>query len=457
MTLPRISEAVEDYVAHSFMKEKGYMVDMVSHSAFVLDAYKGGLLHDSDLQQLSIYPNGYGLNIVTRRAAARAAARLDIIPDQAVPDADRRSRILASPRVDIPFAANLTLSCIEEGLLHESTITPVMELGPECGYELVTASEKALGALLLKEQREERVLYQDGVHTEEVIGTCIEGQQFHLESYSMDFFRLNLPQDIDDDFFGVNILLFKTLDALSHYCVPFHTPASWMGKDGVYTYHVGEAYEALKERIKTSTRDELVDFLTDLNCDGVQFETFALGFDGDGPHDEDAVEHACDLLLDMHELENNFAYRLAYGPETTEATRKAEMEAMQLQAKEMIGNGSSHERVLVAIMGALETCIDLVEHHFPIHGQQFPGSEEEGIGFFETILVVVEDRMMGLFEESENGFNSCAENCGHIHIGLPLESRELVAQTTIPIIKRTQQCLAHLRQIQISLEVPPNA
>jgi hypothetical protein len=113
--------------------------------------------------------------------------------------------------------------------------------------------------------------------------------------------------------------------------------------------------------------------------------------------------------------------------------------------------------LLVALCATLQTCIELADHHFPLHGQRFPGSEEDGIGLFETILVIAEDRMPHLFEEAEEGFNSCAENCADIYIGLPLESREVVAQVTIPIIKRTNQCLAHLRQIQLSLEVNPHA
>jgi hypothetical protein len=322
---------------------------------------------------------------------------------------------------------------------------------------LLKAADKALGSLLPMDQRMSRQVFIDGVESEEVIGMSIVGQELHLESWDMNVFRLSLPKVIDDAFLDVNILLFKVLDALSHFGVPFHTPASWMGKDGVYTHHIGEAYEALKERIQTSTRDELADYLTDLNCDEVGFETFAFGMEGEGPHDEETIEHACNLLIDMHELETTFNYRLSYGPDTTEATRKAEMEAMLFQTREIIANGSAYERLLLAIASAFETCIELVNHHFSIYSQQFPGSEEEGIGFYETVVVLIEDRMMELFEESERGFNSCAENCGSIHVRLPLESQEVVAQTTIPIIKRTQQCLAHLRQIQLSLEETPNA
>lgn len=457
MTPPRISEAVEDYIANTFMRDKGYMVDMESHSAFCLAAYEGGLLHDSDLQQLSVYPNGYGLNVITRRAAARAAALLDIIPTQAVPDADRRVRDMAKTAIDVPFVASLSLTCIEQGLLQVSEIAPLLEQGPECGHDLLKAADKALGTLLPMDQRMSRQVFIDGVESEEVIGMSIVGQELHLESWDMNVFRLSLPKVIDDAFLDVNILLFKVLDALSHFGVPFHTPASWMGKDGVYTHHIGEAYEALKERIDTSTREELADYLTDLNCDEVGFETFAFGMEGEGPHDEETIEQACNLLIDMHELETSFNYRLTYGPDTSEATRKAEMEAMLFQTREIIANGSAYERLLLAIAGAFETCIELVDDHFSIYSQQFPGSEEEGIGFYETVVVLVEDRMMELFEESERGFNSCAENCGSIHVRLPLESQEVVAQTTIPIIKRTQQCLAHLRQIQLSLEVTPNA
>lgn len=456
MTVPRVSEAVQDFVAREFMENTGYVVDFAGHSAFCLEAHKGGLLQESDLNQLNLYPNGYGLHIVTTRAANRSAARVDIKFEQAVPDAAARVLTLAKPLVDVPFAANLTLACIELGLLHDSAVAPLVAQGPDCGQELLSNCNDSLGALLAKQQRYSRVT-EDDADGHLVLETAIAGQTFRIESTGMCVFYLNLPETIEGDFVEVNVLLFKTLDALSHYGVPFHTPASWMGKDGVYSHILGEAYEELKERIKSYSRAELFDYLIDLDCDEATFETYALSLEGQGPHDEDTVERACDLLLEMAELEAHFSFRLDYSQGSTDAHRKLEMQAMRSQAQELIDNGSTYERLLSALSNALATCIELADDHFFIGGQQFPGSEEDGIGLFETILVVIEDRMANLFDEAEQGFNLQAENCAEIYTALPLESREVVAQTTVPIIKRTQQCLAHLRQIQLSLEVTPNA
>lgn len=456
MTVPRISEAVQDFVARDFMESTGYMVDFVGHSAFCLEAHKGGLLHESDLNQLNLYPNGYGLHIVTTRAANRSAARVDIKFEQAVPDAAARVLTLAKPLVDVPFAANLTLACIELGLLHESAVAPLVAQGPDCGQELLSNCNDSLGALLAKQQRYSRVT-EDDADGNVVLDTSIAGQTFRIESTGMCVFYLNLPETIEGDFVEVNVLLFKTLDALSHYGVPFHTPASWMGKDGAYTHTLGEVYEELKERIQSYSREQLFDYLMDLDCDEATFETYALGMEGEGPHDEEIVDRACDLLLEMAELESHFSFRLDYSEGSTDAHLKVEMQAMRSQVQELIDNGSAHSRLLVALADALETCIDLSDRHFFIGGQQFEGSESDGIGLFETILVVVDDQMNTLFDEAEQAFNCHAENCAEIYTALPLESREVVAQTTVPIIKRTQQCLAHLRQIQLSLEVTPNA
>ncbi|WP_429380434.1 hypothetical protein [Pseudomonas laurylsulfatiphila] len=447
---------MQDLVARDFMEHKGYLVDFVGHSAFCLEAHKGGLLHESDLNQLNIYPNGYGLHLTTTRAVNRSAARLDIKLEQAVPDAAARVLTLAKPLVDVPFAANLTLACIELGLLHESAVAPLVAQGPDCGLELLSSCNDSLGSLLAKQQRFSRVT-EDDADGNVVLETSIAGQTFRIESTGMSVFYLKLPETIEGDFVEVNVLLFKTLDALSHYGVPFHTPASWMGKDGVYTYSLGEVYAELKERIQSYSREELFDYLIDLDCDEATFETYALGMEGEGPHDEETVDRACDLLLEIAELENHFSSRLDYSEGSTDAHHKAEMQAMRSQVQELIDNGSAHSRLLLALADALETCIDLSDHHFFIGGQQFEGSESDGIGLFETILVVVEDRMSTLFDEAESAFNCHAENCAEIYTALPLESREVVAQTTVPIIKRTQQCLAHLRQIQLSLEGTPNA
>jgi len=61
----------------------------------------------------------------------------------------------------------------------------------------------------------------------------------------------------------MRVLLFKTLDAMSRYLLPFHTPLSFLGQDCYFNHMVGEAYNEMADRLQHETRDEIRALLLD--------------------------------------------------------------------------------------------------------------------------------------------------------------------------------------------------
>ena len=60
-------------------------------------------------------------------------------------------------------------------------------------------------------------------------------------------------------------------------------------------------------------------------------------------------------------------------------------------------------------------------------------------------------------QDALEAFNADLEEVSEVAAKLPLDSGELVSQITIPVIERTNQCLALLRRIQLCLEAEKNA
>jgi hypothetical protein len=97
----------------------------------------------------------------------------------------------------------------------------------------------------------------------------------------MNRYELKLPSPAVEEFQEVGVFLFKALDAMTTYLIPFHTPSSFMGVYSYDNYGYAEAYGEIKERIQSSTHEELTRYLMDTPEEEFPFETYAMGFEGD--------------------------------------------------------------------------------------------------------------------------------------------------------------------------------
>lgn len=459
-TIPHVSAAVQSGIAEMFMRDFGYLVDHQGHSVFCLEAVKGGLAHDSDLRHLTNYPNGYGLHLVTGEVVRKVQSRVVFTSADALADAPRLVRNLERQFTEVSYAAGLAVAVTEAGLLRDSDLAPLIALGSDCGYELLMAVTDAVDALWPHAQRQCRNVLNGVEHCHTPFETEINGTNIYMLANERNCFYLDWPE-VTDGFLEMHILLTKTLDAMSHYLVPFHTPASALGLWGQYGHGVSETYEAVQDDIEGMNREEIAEFLL------AQENPDELGWLGmelaESEGDDDVLERSAALLFEMADVERNFSYRLTYGEEITDAMRLIEMTELLSQAQEIIRAGSEHSRLAEALCEALKACIDRAPTHVgvseliaacnPEDAEQV-GFENSPDRFFDCIWVLADERHEALHDSALDGFNADMDECGHQPSAvLPLANSALVARVTQPILERTNQCLALLRQIQLSLEV----
>lgn len=451
---PRITEAVRDGIADLFMRTTGYLVDMKGHSAFCLEAQRGGFLTPGDLNALTLYPNGYGLHLLTKAVVAKAERCIKVDREQFLSRSQRQDLVdrLAVPFVDLGRASRIALACAEAGLITNETLAPVLSRVVDSGAELENVAEEALDRLLPEEQRLSRNLFDGEPDEYCVVETYIDGDYFFLNATERNVFLLDLPK-CDDDFLPVHVLLFKTLDAMSSCLIPFMTPAHTVGPNGMFCYGIGEVYEALSELVDLSDEDATIAFLTNLDDASCpcELEYVGLSFydraEGEA-FDPDMVERAATMLCEMHDVQSNYGY----GIEGGQQGRERDIKQLIVEAQDSLLAGSKYQALLQVLKEALEICLQENAVGNTFHQSNHVGSAESGCGFFDTVWVEVRDRFPNLSAEALDWFNANAQECADICIGLPIDSAEVLAHTTIPIIERTQRCFALLRRIQLSLE-----
>lgn len=465
LTIPKVTAAVQRGISAIFMRERGYLVDHQGHSAMCLEALEGGLLNDSDLSPLEHYPNGYGLHLVTKKLVKGIESRIAFTRDGALPDASRLDYELSRELVDITYASGIALAVAEAGLLHDSVLAPIISLGSDCGYDLLNAAKSALDTLWPEAQRQSRNVSEGKVYTYSPFSVTISGNELHLDALDRNCFYLSWPE-LTQDFLEMHILLSKTLDAMSTYIMPFHTPASAFGCWGQYSFAVSESYEGVKDEITGKSQKEILEYLTQLeDHSDLGWLAEDLEPDTDDDSETDAFERVAASLWQMDDVERNFKYRLA--PGVDDDSRKAELSDLLCQAQEISVSDNKHSALAGVLVDALDACLRRVDGHtaidslIPSNGDEDDedsgGYETSPNRFFDCVWVLADERHERLHVDAVQSLNVEVEEYGPGSAVLPLSSGELVAQVTIPIMERTNECLALLRRIQLSLEEPTNA
>ncbi|MBB3105267.1 hypothetical protein [Azomonas macrocytogenes] len=405
-------------------------MDKQGHAAFCLEAIQGGLIGEDALGWLESYPNAYGLYRLTGEVVAALESRLTLPRQRLFRQKRKLLQHLNAPFFDAQVAASATVQCIEAGLFPVDNVAPLIERGPDCAHELIQTVSKALGAMLVAPE-----------WASDCLAYGLQGELFFLESQRFKDFDLTLPEVMSDDFREINVLLFKTLDAMSHFFVPFHTPATFIGEYSYLNYEIADAYHALAERVKISTHPELVDYLLDTPSHELATDTWAFT-EGD-KFDEDSAYRVAALLIEMHQLVEHTGFQLL-------RYDKAELQTVLLQAEQANGQGGPYTGVLSALVDALRTFLQRVEHHTPINAQDFAGTPNDGLSFFESICVNIAGDFHALYQSAFEGFDSIINGTGYPAIGLPIAGPQMTSQT-LPILQRTAECIAHLTNITTAL------
>lgn len=458
LTIPTANQAVRDGLGELFMRDSGHLVDFKAHSVLCVEALNGGLIQNADLEPLSERADGYALYMVTNRVVKAIESRVRFKAAHLVSDVDAKVQQLARPFADIKYASGIALAVAEAGLLHDSVLAPIIANGPDCGIELLEAAQTALDELWPAPQREERVKEGSKVYTYIPFHTVIDGGFFYFTACERNVFNFNWPE-ITDETLEVHILLCKTLDAMSTYMIPFHMPCSAIGPSAQYSFNASETYEEFRKDIVGRSKDEVISFLRGVeNFDGQDW----LGMELSESDDDETLERVADLLLEMADIETNFTYLLSRDGD--DRVRKAEMFDLRAQLKDLITAADAPYAELYKVLDdALASCIELVDTHKSISEllgdyADAQGDDNYGFGyenspdrFFNCIWVLASGRHNRAEIDGLEAFNAEMQECEAI-VKLPLESGEVVARVTIPIIERTNQCLALLRRIELSLE-----
>ncbi|HHH9441215.1 TPA: hypothetical protein ACP32N_003152 [Pseudomonas aeruginosa] len=423
--------------------EYGHLVDRKSHAAFCLDAYEGGLIGASSLDWLTTYPNDYGLHLVTQDVVGAIETRLSFSKTGLIRGVKRRSKLLGTPTYELQPAAQSTLGCIDAGLFTAEDVADVVGMGPDCAYHLIKKVEQSLIDLATAGCND----------VKEWLSLAVEGPYFVIGAKGMNRYELKLPSPAVEEFQEVGVFLFKALDAMTTYLIPFHTPSSFMGVYSYDNYGYAEAYSEIKERIQSSTHEELTRYLMDTPEEEFPFETYAMGFEGD-ERDESHMEMVAANLMELDDLTRRTHFTLNH---ETGADQPAEIRELIEQVRDAISAGSPYKPVLEAVLKAFETCLPYaVNGDRAISEHEFTGSAEEGLGVFETTAVVIRGEYQYLEEEACAGFDDRVSGVCEICVKLPLE-RGVLPLRTVPILVKTKQCFALLSQINESLEGTPNA
>jgi len=458
LTIPDAHPAIRAGINSQFMLEHGHEIDFRSHSALCIEALKGGLIQQSDLAPLIDAGDGYGLHLVTNRVLRAVESKVAFRVTEAITDPARMVAELAQPFVDITEAATVALAVTEAGLMSATSLRPILAKGPECGFDLQKATVAALDQLWPAINRQERIVDKGNVYTYEPFDTFLSGSHFYLQACERNRFYLNWPE-ITPDFLEIHILLCKTLDAMSHYLVPFHTPASAYGHWGQYSYGPSEGYDEFKERIQGRSREEISEILREEPTEDCEWLEMMLA-----EHGDDESSYIAEIMWQMDDINRNFTYMVGRG--SSAEVRLAEIESLKRQARAS-GNKITQYRTLCdTLHDALEICSKQVDSHQEIasmvHIERDEDSDYESYErspdrFFNCVWVMADERHEALARDALDSFNADLHEVSDVHVRLPLGTVQDISSITVPVLNRTNTCMALLKRIQLSLEDPNDA
>ena len=436
LMLPAVSLAMREAVSTAFETHESYRVDSQGHALLCRDAFDSGLIDAKALEVLAVYPNTYGLHLLTQRAVTAIEQRMLIQKKGLIPGIKKRIRHLSQPFIDEPFVARLTAACIRQELVELADVEPELADGPACVPQLLALCQTALQDVLMTEGEKLRWHFE----------ATIENEKFVL--YASEFNEIDLSIPLDrEDCRELNVLIFKTLDAMSWFLVPFHTPMSFIGPDGVYSHLHSEAYMAMKESLAVWGEAELLDYLKDTPSEDLPFEDWALGLDCEP--DEDAYARAAAILLELHDFDQHCNFRLDH---RTGCDHKAEMQTLIRQIDDSLATAPPYAAVLATLREALEVCIAAAESGFDFNEREFETSAEDSVGFFETLYASVAGVRFSLLEDDAyDHFDGYAQNACGLFVAFPL-SHESLEMQVLPVLRRTQQCLYLLDKLDTVLE-----
>lgn len=432
LSLPHVAQAMRVARATLFSRDKAGVVDLRAHSMLCREALESGLLDDGSAEWLRQYPNSYGLYRLTGELVTRLGRSFVIDGEGLFPHRDRLLQRLETRYVDPVETASYALAAIDAGLVTVDTLTPHITAGPEGAGKILKVIEDTLS---------NRIKLPDALGKPYSYG--IQDGHFCLESNWFASFELNVPKSLE-----LRVLLFKTLDAMTRFLLPFHTPMTFLGPYSYFNHGLAEIYEEMAERLEAQSGEELCMYLQDESANHSEYVEEYLMCNGS---DEDSVHLLLDSLYEMDELKRIAGATLAVGD-------RAEVEALLDEATQICERDDATTPFASVLRYALEKCL---EHEATgllsdFHPSNFPGTADDGVTLFESIRVDLTRDFPNLKQSSEEGFDSIVSGTGFPAMGLPLSPDQLQT-VTLPVLDALSVTLDLLQRITDASEGCGNA
>jgi hypothetical protein len=426
LCLPQVGQAIREAHGEIFERECAGIVDLRAHSLLCREALQSGFLDRSAATWLDLYPNQYGLHRLTGELVANIDKAFTFGGTELFPNRLDLLAHLNTSYADPVETARIALAAVENDVVTGQTLAPYLAMGVDGAWQV----QQTIGTALT-----EKMSLPEEVA--DSFSTGIRDGHFFLESNCLATFTMNIPEPLE-----YQILLFKTLYAMTLNLLPFHIPATFLGLDSYHNNHYAEAYAEMKDRMQAESREQVRDFLMDESAElpDMVDEYFLCGV-----RDEDAVEQLLDGLYEMAELVKTVGHSLDTG-EPSEIAQLLD-EASQLAERD---DGHCLPTVLrEALALCLERKTTPVLNDF--HPSNFPGTTEEGVSVLEGILVDVAWDFPILEESSYESFDSIVNGTGFPSLGLPLMDGQMQA-VTLPVLNELEMTLNLLQRIAKATE-----
>lgn len=431
LSLPEIGPVMREAKAQLFGRDHAGEVDHKGHSMLCREALQAGLVADSALEWIRQYPNSYGLHCLTGEVVRRLGESFAISDEGLFPHRERLLARLSNPHVDPVETATYAIAAVEAGLVGIDALAPYIEAGPDGAGQIRAELERSLI---------NRVKLPAAV--DDAFSFGIQDGHFFLESTCFASFTVQAPASLE-----ISVLLFKTLSAMTCHLLPFHTPMSFLGP---HSYHHGlsEAYDALAPRLAGQSRDELFSFLMD---ESVEHDDSISEFFECHGQDEDSVETLLESIYEMDEVKRIAGATIIDGD-------RAEIEALADQAAQICKRQDTHTPLVEVLHEALQHCLRHEARGLlkEFRAAEYPGTADDGVSIFESILVNLNRDFPNLEQSSYDGFDNIVSGCGYPAMGLPLTPDQLQT-VTLPVLDTLSLTLGLLQRITDALEDCGNA
>lgn len=431
-TLPAIDVAMAEAECIVFERNYSYLVDAKPHAALCVSAYKAGYVGDADLEPFAASPRLLALHRLSLKAVAGIGSAVGFSSRNLFNDPERLETVLSTKAVPKEVVGELALGLSAAGVIDPADLHSLIVKG---SYTAPLVMDQCLKALRGVAGDVDGLSYDLNLY----------GDQLAIESGMPTYYDFSLSDVPTEERAELSILMQKAFDAIQTFVIPIHTPATFIGSASYFSPGLDEAVSAIKESISDLSREGIETYLSALEPEQYPFDAECLGLcEGEeGGVDEDSFQRVVDTLADAVICHKDYSYTLGGA---NNADKVVEVHTLISQANELAVSGKTTASIHRSLVPLLECALTYANDPL-ISLDEFTGSHDEGMGFFETFVIRMdESELEGAYSESYGYVDMLMGELGCATINIPIQ-RDMVARggmRTIQAIKTVHSLLTNL-------------